>query len=105
MFKNLTIKSRLIFILSFLLIFVLGIQVVGLFGMSSAIGGLKSVYHDRAIPLSQVTHIESLLLHNRLAITSALVMPTREVIETKRQWSRKISGRSSEPGTRTSRQT
>jgi PAS domain S-box-containing protein len=83
MFKNLTIKSRLIFILSFLLIFVLGIQVVGLFGMSSAIDGLKSVYHDRAIPLSQVSHIESLLLHNRLAITSALVMPTREVIEAK----------------------
>ncbi|SCX58793.1 Tar ligand binding domain-containing protein [Nitrosospira sp. Nsp1] len=83
MFKNLTIKSRLIFILSFLLIFVLGIQVVGLFGMSSAIDGLKTVYHDRAIPLSQVTHIESLLLHNRLAITSALVMPTPEIIETK----------------------
>jgi PAS domain S-box len=83
MLNNLTIKSRLIFILSFLLIFVLGIQVVGLFGMSSAIGGLKSVYLDRSIPLSQVTHIESLLLHNRLAITSALVMPTREIIENK----------------------
>ena len=54
---------------------------LGLFGMSSAIDGLKTVYHDRAIPLKQVAHIESLLLHNRLAITSALLMPTPEIIE------------------------
>ena len=83
MFKNLTIKLRLILILSFLLLFVLGIQMVGLFGMSSAIGDLKTVYHDRTIPLSQVTHIESLLLQNRLAISAAIIMPTREAIETK----------------------
>ena len=38
MLKNLTIKSRLIFILSFLVIFVLGFEMLGLFGMSNAIG-------------------------------------------------------------------
>ena len=54
MLKNLTIKSRLIFILSFLVAFLLGVQMLGLFGMSSAIDGLKTVYHDRAIPLKQV---------------------------------------------------
>lgn len=83
MFKNLTIKSRLIFILSFLVAFLLGIQMLGLFGMGKAIEGLKTVYHDRSIPLGQVTHIESLLLHDRLAITSALVMPTSELISSK----------------------
>ncbi|MEP6606182.1 MAG: Tar ligand binding domain-containing protein, partial [Nitrosospira sp.] len=60
MFKNLTIRSRLIFILSFLVVFLLVIEMLGLFGMSSAIGGLKTVYHDRAIPLKQVADIESL---------------------------------------------
>jgi PAS domain S-box-containing protein len=83
MFKNLTIRSRLVFILSVLVAFLLGIQLLGLFGMSNAIGGLDTVYHDRAIPLKQVGYIESLLLQNRLAITSALLMPTPEVIEEK----------------------
>lgn len=83
MFKNLTIRSRLVFILSVLVAFLLGIQLLGLFGMSNAIGGLETVYHDRAIPLKQVGYIESLLLQNRLAITSALLMPTPEVIEAK----------------------
>ncbi|MEO6824164.1 MAG: Tar ligand binding domain-containing protein [Nitrosospira sp.] len=83
MFRNLTIKSRLIFILSFLVAFLLGIQMLGLFGMSKAIDGLKTVYHDRSIPLKQVTQIDSLLMHNRLAITSALMIPTIEVINKK----------------------
>ena len=83
MLKNLTIRSRLIFILSFLVVFLLVIEMLGLFGMSNAIGGLKTVYHDRAIPLKQVADIESLLLQNRLAITSALMMPTPEVIQSR----------------------
>src|SRR5687768_5533433 len=83
MFRNLTIKSRLIFTFSFLVAFLLGMGMIGLFGMSSAIDGLKTVYHDRAVPLSQVGYIESLLLQNRLAVTSTLVMPTPEIIKTK----------------------
>lgn len=81
MLKNLTIKSRLIFLLSFLVAFLLGVQMLGLFGMSSAIDGLKTVYQDRVIPLKQVGRIESLLLHNRVALTATLLTPTREVIE------------------------
>lgn len=83
MFRNLTIKSRLVFVLSIMAAFLLGIEMLGLFGMSNAIDGLKTVYHDRAIPLKQVADIESLLLRNRLAITSALMMPTPELIESK----------------------
>ncbi|SCY06016.1 PAS domain S-box-containing protein [Nitrosospira sp. Nl5] len=83
MLRNLTIKSRLIFILFFMGAFLLGIELLGLFGMSNAIDGLKTVYHDRAIPLKQVADIESLLLRNRLAITSALMMPTPETIQSK----------------------
>ncbi|HKX53545.1 MAG TPA: Tar ligand binding domain-containing protein [Nitrosospira sp.] len=81
--KNLTIKSRLIFTLSYLVAFLLGMGMIGLFGMHNAIDGLRTVYHDRAIPLSQVGYIESLLLQTRLAITSALVMPTAEIIRNK----------------------
>jgi len=83
MFKDLTIRTRLTVILSALVAFLLSIQMLGLFGMSNAIGGLATVYHDRAIPLKQVSYIESLLLHNRLAVTSALLLPTPEIIEEK----------------------
>ncbi|MEO7686596.1 MAG: Tar ligand binding domain-containing protein, partial [Nitrosospira sp.] len=83
MIKNLTIRSRLILILSVLVVFLLGIEMLGLFGMSNAIDGLKTVYHNRAIPLKQVAEIESLLLRNRIAITAALMMPTPETIRKK----------------------
>lgn len=82
-FKKLTIKSRLILTLSLLVTFLLGVQVLGLVGMSSAIDGMKTVYHDRAIPLTQMSDIETRLLHNRLAITSVLVMPDPTTIATK----------------------
>lgn len=82
MFKNLTIKTRLIFILSFLVVFLLGIEMLGLFGMSKANDGLKTVYEDRVIPLGQLVHIESLLQQSRIAIAAALVTPTPEVINT-----------------------
>ncbi|MEO7559900.1 MAG: Tar ligand binding domain-containing protein, partial [Nitrosospira sp.] len=78
-----TIRSRLILILSVLVVFLLGIEMLGLFGMSNAIDGLKTVYHNRAIPLKQVAEIESLLLRNRIAITAALMMPTPETIRKK----------------------
>ncbi len=81
MFKNLTIKARLIFILSFLVVFLLGIEMLGLFGMSAANDGLKTVYEDRVIPLGQLVHVESLLQQSRLAIAVALVTPTPEIID------------------------
>ena len=82
-FKKLTIKSRLILTLSLLVAFLLGVQLLGLVGMSSAIDGIKTVYHDRAVPLTQMSDIETHLLHNRLAITSVLVTPDPDTIATK----------------------
>jgi methyl-accepting chemotaxis protein len=81
MFKNLSIKSRLIFVIGFLSVLLVGIGVLGLFGMSKANEGLRSVFEDRTIPLGQVSSIESRLLQNRLAIAVSLVTPTPEVIK------------------------
>lgn len=80
MFKNLTIRSRLIFTLSFLVVFLLGIEMLGLFGMSKSNDGLKSVYEDRVIPLAQLGQISSLLQQNRFVIISAFATPSPEVI-------------------------
>jgi methyl-accepting chemotaxis protein-1 (serine sensor receptor) len=80
MFKNLTIKSRLIFIIGLLSAFLLSIGLLGLFGISKSNEGIRSVYEDRTIALGQITDIQERLLRNRLAIAVALVTPTQEVI-------------------------
>jgi len=51
MFKNLSIKARLVFILTFLSALLLVIGLIGLNGMSKAEAGLKTVYEDRTVPL------------------------------------------------------
>ena len=81
MFKKLTIKTRLTFTLSFLVAFLLGIEMLGLLGMSKANNGLKTVYEDNVIPLRQLYDIKLLLQQNRLLIAAALVTPTSEVID------------------------
>ena len=80
MFKNLSIKSRLIFIIAFLASLLVAIGALGLTGMSKSNEGLRTVYEDRTVALGQVDHIESLLLRNRLAIAVAQATPTPEFI-------------------------
>ncbi len=80
MFKNLTIKSRLIFVIALLSVLLIVIGAVGLFGMSKANDGLYSVYNDRTKPLEQLTQIDRLILHNRLLIAVSIVTPTAEEI-------------------------
>ncbi|MDP1637498.1 MAG: Tar ligand binding domain-containing protein, partial [Candidatus Nitrotoga sp.] len=80
MFKNWTIKSRLIVIIFCMAITLLGIGSVALFGMSKAKDSLKTVYEDRIIALDQLTNIESLILQNHLAISANLVSQTSDSI-------------------------
>jgi len=82
MINNLTIKSRLIVTFFFIAVTLLGIETVSLFGMSKARDSLKTVYEDRIIALDQLTDIESLILHNRIAIKDSLIIPTPDVIST-----------------------
>lgn len=73
MFKNLTIKLRLIVTFFFIALTLLGIESISLFGMSKASDSLKTVYEDRIIALDQLTDIESLILQNRIALTASLL--------------------------------
>jgi methyl-accepting chemotaxis protein len=80
MFKNLTIKARLIFVLSFLSLMILGIGVLGLWGLNQANEAARTIYEDRLIPLGQIDEIQALILANRLAISNAVLTPTEDVI-------------------------
>ncbi len=81
MFKNLSIKSRLIFIISFLSALLLAIGAFGLTGMSKANEGMRATYEEYLLPLEQVETIQAKLLQNRLFIAICLVTPTSEVIK------------------------
>jgi methyl-accepting chemotaxis protein-1 (serine sensor receptor) len=72
MFKNLSIKARLIFVLAFMAVLLLAIGVIGMVGMSKTEAGLKTVYVDRTIPLVNLSRIRSLILLNQIAITGAI---------------------------------
>ncbi|MDV6342125.1 Tar ligand binding domain-containing protein [Nitrosomonas sp. Is24] len=49
MFNNMTIKSRLMFVISMLSLLLIGIGSLGLYGINQSNVGLKSVYEDRTV--------------------------------------------------------
>ncbi|MDD2914516.1 MAG: methyl-accepting chemotaxis protein [Gallionella sp.] len=64
MFKNLTIKARLIYLIAFLSVALAIVGFVGLRGMGQANDGLRTVYLDRTIPLDQIAEISDLMAEN-----------------------------------------
>ena len=81
LFKNLSIKSRLAFVIGLLCILMLVIGGMGLLGMSKANEGLRTVYEDRTIPMAQIASIQKLLLTNRMRINGVFINPKPEVIQ------------------------
>ena len=74
------VSTRLTILIGFLsgLLVVLGS--LGLFGIGQSNDALKSVYEQSTVPATQLGRINSLVLHNRLAVYAALVGPTPENI-------------------------
>src|SRR3989338_592500 len=80
MFKNISIKSRLMIVIAVLSASLLVIGGMGILGMSKANEGLRTVYDNSVVPMEQISNIQKLLLDNRLRIAVSLVTPTPEVI-------------------------
>jgi len=78
MFKNLSIKAGLIFVIVQLSLLLIAIGGIGLFGMAKTDDGLKTVYEDRAVPMGQLAEIERRMGRNRLNVATALALPTAE---------------------------
>jgi len=81
MFNNLTIKSRLLFMVSFMSVLLIGIGIYGLYGMAKSNDGLRTVYEDRTVALGQVDIIARQLLRNRLAVANMIVDSSQENIQ------------------------
>jgi methyl-accepting chemotaxis protein-1 (serine sensor receptor) len=76
---NMTIRSRLIIVISFLSLIAAGSGMLGLHGMRYANDGLKTVYEDRALVLERIARIDALLLQNRLSLALAITDPMVDI--------------------------
>ena len=74
------ISTRLSILIGILSALLIAIGSFGLFGIIESNASLRSTYEQRLVPTGQVSHIQKLLLRNRLALATALVTPTPETI-------------------------
>jgi hypothetical protein len=72
MLKNLTIKSRLVFVIGFLSLLLIGSGIVGISSLNSANNSLKSIYEDRLIPIGKLNAIARLMAENRMAVAESM---------------------------------
>jgi methyl-accepting chemotaxis protein len=72
MLKNITIKSRLIFVIGFLSILMVVIGVMGFISLSNVNASLKTVYEDRLVAMGQLDQVIRLVNRNQLTIAKAI---------------------------------
>ncbi|MBS4095664.1 MAG: MCP four helix bundle domain-containing protein, partial [Sulfuricella sp.] len=75
--KNLTIKTRLIFVIGFLSVLLIIIGLLGLRGMSAVNEGLRTVYEDRLIAAGQLAAVNALQAENQRQIHLMLMHDPR----------------------------
>jgi methyl-accepting chemotaxis protein len=63
-FKNISIMARLVFVVVTLSLFLVGIGMLGMSGMSGSNAKLDEVYHQRLLPSNQIARIDGLLREN-----------------------------------------
>jgi methyl-accepting chemotaxis protein len=72
MFKNLTIKSRLVFVISFLSLLLVGSGIVAIASLSSANDSLKTIYENRLVPIGQLNQLVRLISESRMAAAESM---------------------------------
>ncbi|MEN6629016.1 MAG: methyl-accepting chemotaxis protein, partial [Sulfuricella sp.] len=77
MFSNLTIKSRLIFVISLLSVLLVVIGLLGLRGMNATSEGLRTVYEDRLVAAGQLAEVNILQSENQRQVHLMLMHDPR----------------------------
>ena len=80
--KNLRISTQLSLLVGVVSAMLLGIGLLGLYGMSRSSDALRTVYEDRAAPIEQLADMNALQLGSRLALAQALLqaLPAAEAV-------------------------
>jgi hypothetical protein len=72
MLKDISIKSRLIFMIALLSLMMVTIGWTGIFGLGSVNDSLKTVYEDRTIAMGQLDQLIRIINRNQLIIAKSL---------------------------------
>jgi methyl-accepting chemotaxis protein-1 (serine sensor receptor) len=72
MFKNITIRSRLIFVVGFLSLLLIGGGALGIGSLSSTNGSLKSLYLSRMVPVGELDQVVRQIDRNRVALAESM---------------------------------
>ena len=70
-----SIEARMVIATTLMSILLLGIASLAYLSLNNTNDSLRSIYHDRVMPMSQLGSIRELLLQNRLRLTASLVRP------------------------------
>ena len=73
MLRNLSIKSRLIFVIGFLSMLLTGIGILGLVSLNAANNALKSVYEERMVTVGHLDEVVRLINKNQLLVAESIV--------------------------------
>ena len=73
MLNRLSIKARIILVLSFLCVQLLTGALIGIGSLAMSNAAMESMYADRVVPLAQLDQIMSLIDRNQMAVTNSLV--------------------------------
>ena len=72
MLKNLSIKSRLIFVIAFLSVLLVGIGIMGLASLNNTNASLKSVYEDQVAALGRLERVSALINKNQILVGASV---------------------------------
>jgi methyl-accepting chemotaxis protein-1 (serine sensor receptor) len=68
MLTNLSIKARLVFVIGFLSVLLIGIGIMGLASLNTTNTALKTVYEDRVVALGQLERINALMNNSQIIV-------------------------------------
>ena len=78
MFKHLTIKTRLIFVIVFLAVELVAGAAIGIYNLGVANAELKSMHDHRVVPIAQLSRVMQLITTNQLLVGKAADATTKE---------------------------
>ncbi|MBU4500463.1 MAG: MCP four helix bundle domain-containing protein, partial [Gammaproteobacteria bacterium] len=73
MLNNLSIKSRLIFVIGFLLVALVAIGAIGLSSLSATNASFKTVYEDRLVAMGYLDEISAHMNSNQMLLAESVI--------------------------------
>lgn len=79
MLNNLTIRTRLVFVIAFLAVELITGAAIGIYNLGTANDRIESIYQDRLVALGQLDKVVRLLNLNQLGVATAISATDAEV--------------------------